>query len=442
MAGALAVPRSPTIRSAGNTRLAPRMIDMNHQDHSVRPPVNLLARLSLIAAVGTATLWSGGCTGPTKRGIEQRAIAQKKFDAVRSRVDFDQANQAFESGNFIEAKGHLEAAIDKFDDESAYWVLLGRLYLETGGLQDALKSFREAMELDAKNPDAHYFNAIALERIERPLEAVESYLEALENAPSNSRMLVAAVDVLIGADMLSEAERILQEHRGEFNDDAAVLHLSGRLAMMDGRWTEAADELEKSVLLDDSDRWTLEDLARAQIAAGRTQSCLSTIVRLEAVVEDGDRNAELLRLRGRCLADGNRIREARTTLRDLVNLHPDDVQGWIDFGLVCMAVEDYRHVLRAGQRLAVLAPNRFEGYFLLGHAALRNRDLESAVKLFARSCELAPERDEPQLALGMTHELRGEYGQAYRAYASLARRRPDDAGVQGLLTGVGEALDD
>lgn len=415
---------------------------MNHQVHTVRTPVNALVRCSLLFAIGTGVALAGGCTGPTKRGIEQRAIAQKKFDAVRSRVDFDQANQAFESGNFIEAKGHLEAAIDKFDGESGYWVLLGRLYLETGGLQDALQSFRQAVEIEGDNPDAHYFNAIALERVERPLEAVESYLKALEHAPSNSRMLVAAVDVMIGADMLLEADRILQEHRTDFEDDAAVLHLSGRLAMMNERWDDAADELEKSVLLDDSDRWTLEDLARAQLAAGRTQACLSTILRLEETVEDGDRNAELLRLRGRCLADGNRIREARTTLRDLVNLYPDDVQGWIDFGLVCMAVEDYRHVLRAGQRLAVLAPNRFEGYFLLGHAALRNHDLDSAVKLFARSCELAPERDEPQLALGMTHELRGEYGQAYRAYAALAKRRPDDAGVHGLLTGVGDALDD
>ena len=58
---------------------------------------------------------------------------------------------------------------------------------------------------------------------------------------------------------------------------------------------------------------------------------------------------------------------------------------------------------RSGQRLVVLAPNRFEGYFLLGQAALKNRDYDSAVKLFARAVELAPERDEPQLALGMTH---------------------------------------
>ncbi len=396
-----------------------------------------------LVVVGTGLLAATpGCTGPTKRGIEQRAVAQKKFDAVRSRVDYDQANQAFESGNFIEAKRHLEAAIEKYDGESAYWVLLGRLYLETSGMQNALRSFDRAIELDPRNADAHYFHAIALERVEQPLEAVEAYLTALESADSNSRMLVAAVDVLIGADMLAEADRLLREHRDGFEDDAAVLHVAGRLALMQEKWNEAADDLEKSVLLDDSDRWALEDLVRAQLAAGRTQACLSTIDRLEELVDDGDRDPEILRLKARCLVDGRRNREARMTLRDLVNLHPDDVQGWIELGLVCMEVEDYRYVLRSGQRLAVLVPDRFEGYFLLGHAALRNRDLDSAVKLFARACEAAPEREEPRMALGMTHEIRGEFAQAYRAYARLAKQRPSDPRVHRLLAGVGEALQD
>ena len=56
--------------------------------------------------------------------------------------------------------------------------------------------------------------------------------------------------------------------------------------------------------------------------------------------------------------------------------------------------------------------------------------------------ELAPERDEPQLALGMTHELRGEYGAAYRAFALVAERHPEDTRVRGLLTNVSESFND
>lgn len=383
-----------------------------------------------------------GCSGPTKKGQEARNLANEKFDMVRSRVDYDQADQSFRSGNFVKAKQHLEAAIEKSDGQADYWILLGRIYLETASLQDAIVCFDKACELDEKNADARYFQGIVAERRNRPLDAVASYLAALEIAPDESSMLVAAVDVLIGAGMTAEAERTLREHREGFEDDAAVLHLSGRLAMMKKAWSRAADELTQSVLLDDSDRWVMEDLARAQIGAGRTEDCLATIRRIQDLPDVDADDLELMRLRARCLAEGGRGREARQAMLDLVNMHPEDVQGWIDFGLVCCEVEDFRRVARAGQRLVVLAPNRFEGYFLLGQAALRNRDHDSAVKLFARAVELAPERDEPRLALGMTHELRGEYASAYRAYAAVAERNPGDSRVRGLLTNVSDSFDD
>jgi len=392
---------------------------MNNHDPRPEASRHALVRVAILALIGTGILASG-CSGPTRRGIEARDFAQTRFDTVRSRVDFDQANQAFESGNFIEAKRSLQRAIDKYDADSDYWVLLGRIYLETAGMQDALSSLDRAVQLDPENPDAHYFLAIVFERIERPMDAVDHYVRALDLAPSNSAMLVAAIDVLIGSDLLEEAGDLVAGHRSAFEDDAAVLHVSGRLSMMNGEWSRAADDLEKSVLLDDSDRWAMEDLARAQMAAGRFQSCLMTIKGLMQASEDGDQDVELVRLRGRCLSEAGRSLEARTTLRDLVNLNPEDVEGWIDLGLVCMEVEDHRYVFRAGQRVALLAPDRFEGYFLLGHAARCDGDHDSAVKLFARACEIAPHRVEARLALGMTHELRGDPASAHRAYARVA----------------------
>ena len=42
----------------------------------------------------------------------------------------------------------------------------------------------------------------------------------------------------------------------------------------------------------------------------------------------------------------------------------------------------------------------------------------------------------------MTHELRGEYGAAYRAFARVAERHPEDTRVRGLLTNVSESFND
>lgn len=392
----------------------------------------------LVLVVASAGILLAGCAPSQKNRID----AGNRFDEVRARIEYDQAHQDFRSGDFVKAKQHLEHAIEMSGRDSDHWVLLGRVYLETNGLQDAVACFEKAARIDEGNSDARYFQGIASQRRQRPTEAVEHYLAALELAPGNANMLVAAIDVLIGAGRLDEASSILREHRADFDDHAAVLHLSGRLAMMEERWADAADDLEQSVILDDSDRWAMEDLARAQMGAGRTADCLATIDRILELPDVPSEDLELMRLRGRCLADGDRMREARLALLDLVNLHPEDVQGWIDFGLVCCRVEDFTRVVRSGQRLVVLAPERFEGYFLLGHAAMRNRDHESAAKLFARAVELAPDRDEPRIALGMTQEIRGEFAAAYRAYATVAERNPDDPMVRGLLSDVNEVFQD
>ena len=254
-------------------------------------------------------------------------------------------------------------------------------------------------------------------------------------------MLVAAVDTLIGEGDFNEADRVLRENRTEFDDTAAIHHLSGRVAMLKGRWNDAVDYLERAVLLDDEDRWMLEDLARAQMSARRTSDCLQTIDRLEKLSEEGDQDPELMRMRGRCLAAGERYHEARAVFLDFTNLHPEDADGWIDFGIMCMEVNDYRRVVRAGQRLVVLNPNEFEGYFLLGQAAMQEKEYVTAATLFKRAVDVAPDRDEPKLALGMAYELRGEYAAAYRVYAELMKANPKDQRVRDLLTGVGDELD-
>lgn len=148
-----------------------------------------------------------------------------------------------------------------------------------------------------------------------------------------------------------------------------------------------------------------------------------------------------MRMRGRCLAAGERYREAREVFLDFTNLNPEDSEGWVDFGLMCLEVEDYRRVVRAGQRLVVLEPNEFEGYFLLGQAAMREKEYVTAATLFKRAADVAPDRDEPKLALGMAYELQGEYAAAYRVYAGLMKANPEDHRVRHLLTGVGEQLD-
>ena len=97
---------------------------------------------------------AGGCTGPTKRGLEARERATHHFNSVRSRIDYDQAMQAFKRGQMIEAQRSLQKAMHSLPNESTHFVLLGRICFETSQLESAINAFERASEIDGALPAA------------------------------------------------------------------------------------------------------------------------------------------------------------------------------------------------------------------------------------------------------------------------------------------------
>ena len=95
------------------------MTDLDHRIH--RTPLERLGRgLVLVGIAAGMTLV--GCTGPTQKGLDARNLANEKFDMVRSRVDYDQADQSFRSGNFVKAK-QRELAFNMLSSSAAGVVL-------------------------------------------------------------------------------------------------------------------------------------------------------------------------------------------------------------------------------------------------------------------------------------------------------------------------------
>ena len=85
-----------------------------------------------------------GCMGPTKMGKEARENAARNFNQVRSKIDYDQSMQAFNRGQMLEARRLLDTAIAKLPDDATYYVLLGRICLETSQMENAIKALEEA----------------------------------------------------------------------------------------------------------------------------------------------------------------------------------------------------------------------------------------------------------------------------------------------------------
>ena len=79
---------------------------------------------------------------------------------------------------------------------------------------------------------------------------------------------------------------------------------------------------------------------------------------------------------------------------------------------------------------------RFEGYFLLGCMAIKNKRIDTAINCFKRATELAPERSENWIVLGMMYEKSGKLPEAFGAYAKAQTPRGRE-----MMVGVSELMD-
>jgi hypothetical protein len=72
--------------------------------------------IMIVALAGAMCLVTAGCGGPTKAGIEARELARKRLAIVNAQLTFDQAQQAFRSGQFDKASREITAAIRLYPD--------------------------------------------------------------------------------------------------------------------------------------------------------------------------------------------------------------------------------------------------------------------------------------------------------------------------------------
>ena len=113
-------------------------------------------RLATSLLLGVVVLLSG-CGGPSQHGKEMRQQAYSRMDAVNARMVHEQAVSAFETGQLERARMLMTSAIDRFPKEPAWYVLLGRILVEQHRLDEARRSFEQAIILGEEGSEVHYY---------------------------------------------------------------------------------------------------------------------------------------------------------------------------------------------------------------------------------------------------------------------------------------------
>ncbi|QOJ18298.1 MAG: tetratricopeptide repeat protein [Phycisphaeraceae bacterium] len=409
--------------------------------HAIAP---LLAALTL----PVLPLLTGCASTPYHK--EVRNQANERYDLIQAQMAYDQALQAYATGQFDKAIRLIDGALARFPERPDYLVLKGRIHLETHRLELAMSLFDQAADADPTRADPHYYAGIILQRWSDHPRAAERYRRAFDLEPTNPQYLLASAEALIASQRYDEAHHLIQPRLAQFEHNAALRQLLGQIALLQNRPADAAHLFSQARRINPDDPMLHEELIRAAFAAGDYATCHHELQRYKPIASSrhattthqpaassatsasgggsgggwGGR-VDLLHLEARCLVMLDRPAEARTLYLTLVELQPTDVTAWVELGHVCVEVGDDRRLALAAARILALDPQRFEGPLLKAILERRQGRTSQAIQSLQHSIQLAPpDACWPHVLLGQILEEQGRADEARQCYVRALGAEP------------------
>ena len=392
--------------------------------------------LLLVVIIFTANLVA--CYGPgTTRGKLNRDNARARVDTFNSQLAYDQAIQAFRTGQFKKAMRQIDGALKLTPDVPEFYILMGRVFMETHLLEQANDAFTKAIELNPNSADAHYYQGIVYQRWSNDQSAYEYYARAHELDNSTVQFVLAAAESLIALSKFDEAQLFIESKMDYFEHNASMRQLLGQIALLMGNAADAAQIFAEARLLNPDDEMLLEELAHAQYVAGLYGKCYDSVKQFQRM--KNGLTLESKQLEARCLVALGRTTEARNLYLELTRSDPSNTELWIEFGSLAWEIGDYRKTALCSVRIVALAPHRYEGYMLKGIYEREKGNLNQAASLLRQSAALSSDVALPHMVLGRTLEENGDVKGALGAYADALRAEPDNEAAQQLFQGLSYA---
>jgi tetratricopeptide (TPR) repeat protein len=389
----------------------------------------------IIAAGLAAALALVPACSPNKAREEAVNAANERYYAMRSALMLDMARQQFETGDLDLAERTVRDASIVDPRNPRIHVMAGRIAMEKGRLERSFHFFAAAIELDEDHAEAHYYQGVVLQRWQRHGEAMERYQRAYEIHPDNVSYLLASAEMLVALDEVERAVLMLEEKLSYFDQNATIRVALAHLNAMQGRHDQSMHYFHQAMLLDPENPKLQEHLALSQIAAGRYDAAITSLERLLADASMRDRR-DLRRALAEAYLRTERLPLARQTYLELARSPDGNARDWVRLGELAMRDGDLYGALEASNQAIRREPLHHEGYLLAGMVWQRRDRLDEALRMFDRAAELSPGDAAPLILRGIALERAGRRAAAAEAYAQALTRQPDDERAQRLLSNV------
>jgi tetratricopeptide (TPR) repeat protein len=286
---------------------------------------------------------------------------------------------------FLRAATKLNASSNSAQGRMRAWLALGRL-LETAKPDEAIAAYKQAANLDPKDPEPHVDAGAVFEKQQKAGDAEKEYQQALAVAPGSTDALIALSNLYMREKRFNEAQASLRKLVELHPNDASAHFQLGRMLAISGKNEDATSELEAGLKLDPGDHRAQRDLADLAADSGKyDRAAQMYTVLLSSSPNDSDLHLGL----GRVLLKQKKFAGAEQELIKAVKLKPDSGEAYGELAIAANENKDYPLAIKATDLRGKYLPENPMSYFLRATAYDHLHDAKQAARYYHQFLDVA-----------------------------------------------------
>jgi len=268
----------------------------------------------------------------------------------------------------------FEGAVAQKPTEFRPQYYLAEAQLQTGALDQAEKSYHQALEMDPKSANAELGLAHALARQGKLPDADPHFRRSGELDPKYRDYLLELASLYEQAKQPGQAISIYRE----FPDNAAAQEHLGQLMLENKQYADAVPRLEAAFAKDPTTA-NRAALAAAYVFAGQVDKALPLI---EKAVAAEPANYDLRIMYAHALRDRKQYPQAATQFYEAAKLKPTEAITWSELGGMLYMTGDYQPSLAAFDKARELGENTPGNWFLRAIILDKLKQLKPAMEAY------------------------------------------------------------
>jgi Flp pilus assembly protein TadD len=396
-----------------------------HHDRSGSRIVRALAGGIGLKRIILAGLWftAAGCQS-TQSPVTNDAPGLQ-FNQARAESLGKEARDEFDSGSFDKCQATLDEALRLAPGSAGLHIQTAKLNIEQGQLESAEKQLKEAGKISPGNGEIDYLLGVVFQRRQQPQKAYVAYDAAVRKNPGELSYLMAKSEMLVTLDRSVEALDMLKDKLASFEHSAALRDTAGQLLLEQNRYAEAADILREASILAADDQTIRQHLAFALYYARQYSAADEVFTRL---LKDTafTKRADIYAALGECQSRSGRLRDARQSLQNAVELEPNSTEYWLSLGRITTQMGDLPRAELAVRKALSIQPNSADAQCLLGYVRLRENRLTDALSAFRTADQIDPTDTVSLCMQGYVLGKLGKSDEAVLLFAKALKLNPDD----------------